>query len=119
MKTKFKIKKDQYLKNRKGYSQIYALYCAKCNELLAYYQKDGSGDLLRIYVDRINHSKYSKDFKEDKKFLCPKCKRLIGLGYIYKKENRPSYRLFQNAIKKKPVSFFKNIKFFIMNLIKG
>lgn len=114
-----KLKEDKYLKDRKGYSQFYSLHCAKCNEFLAHYQKDGSGAILRTYVDRINNSEYSKNFEIDKKFSCPKCERLIGLGYIHKKEDRPSYRIFHNAIKQNPISFLQNIKFTIMNLIRN
>jgi hypothetical protein len=113
------IKKDQYFKNRKGYAQFYALYCAKCKEKLAVYQKDGSGDILRLYADRISDSLYEKDFEPDKKFLCPKCGRPIGLGYVYQKENRPAYRLFQGAIKKKPVGVWQNIRFMFWNFIRG
>lgn len=113
------IKNDVFLKNRKGYSQIYSLHCRKCNNLISNYQKDGSGPLLRLYIDRIENSKYVDDFKIDKKITCEKCGEIIGLGYIYEKENRPSYRLFQNAVKQKPLNFFSNIKFIILNFIKG
>jgi len=32
-----------------------------------------------------------------------KCKRLLGIKYIYEKEKRPAYRLFVGAVVKKIV----------------
>ena len=61
-----------------------------------YYQKDGPGILKRLYVDRISGSAC----KVGKNLLCPDCKQVIGSYIIYKKENRPAYRLFVGSITK-------------------
>lgn len=103
------FKKDIYTKNRGNYSEFLNLYCRKCGTKIAKYQKDGPGDLLRIYVDRILENEELLQFVVDKKMLCPHCQRLLGLGYLYPKEQRPAYILFQNTIVKKPVSFFRHI----------
>ena len=111
------FKRDIYTKNRGNYSEFLNLYCRKCGTKIARYQKDGPGDLLRIYVDRILENEELLEFAIDKKFICPHCKRLLGLGYLYPKEQRPAYILFQNTIVKKPVSFLRHIYCLILRLI--
>lgn len=36
-----------------------------------------------------------------KELRCPDCKELLGVHMIYKKEDRPAYRLFVGAVEKK------------------
>lgn len=93
MKNKFK--NDKYKKARGGYSRLLDIICEKCETHICDYQKDGSGILKRMYLDRI------EGLKNAKKFECPKCKQLLGVPIIYKKENRPAFRLFVGAITKK------------------
>ena len=107
--TKNDFKKDIYTKNLGFYYEFLNLYYRKCGTKIAKYQKDGPGDLLRIYIDRILENEELLNFAIDKKMLCPHCQRLLGLGYLYPKEQRPAYILFQNTIVKKPVSFFRHI----------
>src|SRR3989338_10641409 len=94
MKTKFKS--DKYRKARGGHSRLLDVSCAKCNTHLFYYQKDGPGILKRTYLDRIVDSKVGKS-----NLVCPKCKELLGVPIIYKKESRPAIRLFEGAVSKK------------------
>jgi len=62
------------------------------------YQKDGPGILKRLYLDRI----FSKEIpKKKKELICKSCKKIIGTFFIYKKENRPAIRLYQDSIFKK------------------
>ena len=49
----FKFKKDEYKNARGTHSRVVNLYCRKCKNLLAIYQKDGPGNLRRLYLDRI------------------------------------------------------------------
>lgn len=70
--------------------------CAKCNTHLFYYQKDGPGILKRTYLDRIIGAKIGKT-----NLVCSKCKELLGVPIIYKKENRPAIRLFEGSVTKK------------------
>lgn len=91
------FKKDKFKRNRGGYSRLLDIICAKCNNHLCYYQKDGSGILKRMYLDRVNEPK----FVSGKQIICPKCKQVLGVKYIYEKENRPAYRLFVGAVAKK------------------
>lgn len=95
----FKLKNDQYRKNRGGYSRFLNIFCDSCQSHLALYQKDGSGELKRIYLDRIL-APIIKHTKSDD-FTCSKCKKIIGTFYNYKKETRPAIRLYQGSVYKK------------------
>jgi hypothetical protein len=74
--------------------------------LVVIYQKDGPGSLRRLYIDRIfGPKKYvgleKREIKEIRNLVCGKCTEVLGVSYIYKKENRKSFRLFQDAVVKK------------------
>lgn len=103
-----KFKSDKYKRSRGGYSRLIDIQCAVCTEHLFFYQKDGPGILKRMYLDRIYDSnKYSglesKPLKSIPQLNCPKCKILIGVPYVYEKENRLAFRLFVGGIIKKIV----------------
>lgn len=92
-----KFKQDKFRRVRGGYSRLLEIRCEKCNEILCYYQKDGPGPLKRMYIDRI-----AKTYVDvGKKFVCHKCGYIIGIHYIYEKEKRPAFRLFEGSVKKK------------------
>lgn len=71
------------------------IYCENCGKFLFNYQKDGPGPLKRAYLDRIDKKIRSKQL------TCPKCKEILGTKYVYKKENRPAYRLYVSAVVRK------------------
>lgn len=103
-KTTFK--QDKYKKARGGYSRFLEIKCEKCSNPIALYQKDGSGPLKRMYVDRIfSPEKLVKlqnvAIKKIPNLTCQKCKEIIGIPYIYKKEGRPAFRLFEGSVTKK------------------
>jgi len=92
-----KLKQDWFRKVRGGYSRLLAVRCEKCKTLLCYYQKDGPGPLKRMYVDRI-----VKTYADaGKKLACHRCGHILGIRYIYEKEKRPAFRLFEGSVKKK------------------
>lgn len=93
-----KIKNDTFRKSRGGNSRFLELTCRKCSSHITYYQKDGPGHLKRLYIDRMSEP------SEAKNLTCKKCAELIGVYSLYKKENRPCYRLFVDALDKKIVS---------------
>ena len=97
MNAELSFKSDRFKKNRGNYSRWLQLNCERCKSPVAIYQKDGPGILKRLYVDRIFETKNISD----KNLICKKCKTVLGIRTIYKKENRPAYRLFVGAIKKK------------------
>ena len=100
----FKIARDRYRSVRGGYSRFLNIYCQNCSEHILLYQKDGPGPLKRLYLDRIFapddiiglHTK-----KNIPNLLCKKCKQLIAIPGIYKKENRPVYLPLAYSITKK------------------
>ena len=96
---KLKLKQDKYRKKRGGHSRLLIISCAKCQSRVALYQKDGPGILKRMYLDRI----VEPQKLTASKFICGKCKEVLGMSIVYKKENRPAYRLFEGAVTKKIV----------------
>ena len=62
-----------------------------------------------MYLDRIYESdKYSglenNTLKSVPQLVCPSCKTLIGIPYIYEKENRLALRLFVGGVVKKSLN---------------
>lgn len=92
---------DKYKKARGGYSRLLRISCEKCESKVCLYQKDGPGMLKRMYIDRMIEPCVSLINKE---LRCPSCKETIGIRIIYKKEQRPAYRLFAGAIAKKIIN---------------
>ena len=96
-KNAIKLKQDKFRRSRGGYSRLLEIKCENCGKLLCYYQKDGSGPLKRMYIDRIVKS-YAK---AGKNLTCQNCGHVLGIRYIYEKEKRPAFRLFVGAVTKK------------------
>lgn len=108
MKKTFVFKNDRYKRARGGYSRLLDIICAKCGKHLCFYQKDGPGILKRMYLDRILESEnYSglekRPFSKIPQFICSTCKEIIGMPYVYKKEDRFAFRLFAGSVAKKIV----------------
>ncbi|MBI2063653.1 MAG: hypothetical protein HYT65_01515 [Candidatus Yanofskybacteria bacterium] len=97
-----KFKSDRFRKLRGGHSRLLLISCAKCKTQLFVYQKDGPGILKRLYLDRI---------AGQVKTRCGKCKIIIGIRTVYKKENRPVIRLFAGAVERQVISADKAKKF--------
>ena len=104
--AKCEPKKDKYAKARGGTSQFYYLFCTTCGEYLTLYQKDGSGNLLRLYLDRIFEPEHlaslqgKKSKSEIPSLLCQKCKTPIGFPMVYARENRLAFRLVHRLFRK-------------------
>lgn len=95
----YTIKNDRYQKTRGGNSRILDVTCEHCGHHVCFYQKDGPGNLRRMYTDRMI------DLQIDDKILsCGNCRRELGVRIIWQKENRPAYRLFVESVKKKRAS---------------
>jgi hypothetical protein len=102
----FEFKKDKYRSARGTHSRLLNLYCRPCGTLFAIYQKDGPGNLRRLYMDRFAYPKSltnleKKPLNKIKALKCPKCKEDIATPYIYKKENRKAFKVYQDMIVKK------------------
>jgi hypothetical protein len=90
-----KFKNDIFRKSRGGYSRLLEIRCSSCDRKLFNYQKDGSGIIKRMYVDRIYGEVDGSNLR------CKNCNKLIGNLTIYIKENRPAYAIIPGSIKKK------------------
>lgn len=95
MKTFFK--NDKYKKVRGGYSRLLQISCEKCGENICKYQKDGPGNLRRMYIDRISDNKVSVS---QKSLNCPN-NHLLGVKIVYEKEKRLAFRLSVDSVIKK------------------
>ena len=105
---KLTFKNDRFKKSRGGYSRLLDIYCESCGQYLFYYQKDGPGIIKRLYLDRIYQSEEyqkleNKPLKEIPQLICPSCRKLLGMPYLFQKEKRPAFRMFVGAITKKIV----------------
>jgi hypothetical protein len=101
-----KIKRDKYKSARGGDSKILNLHCRKCDIIFAVYQKDGPGNLRRMYMDRIMEPQSlvglrSEDIKDIKPIKCGECGAILAMPYIYKKESRNAFRVIQAAVIKR------------------
>ena len=97
------FKRDHYMKER-GEPAWIRIHCLRCHSLLLLYQKDGPGPLKRCYLDRIALPKqwaelcnHPFDPHSCPELSCSFCRRLIGLPFVYEKENRPSFHLLEET----------------------
>ncbi len=102
------LKSDQYRKARGWYSRLFKIYCKRCDTEILTYQKDGSGILERLYLDRIVAPKklahlHTISLSKIPNLMCTKCGSWLAAPYVYKKEKRNAYKLFVGAISKKMV----------------
>ena len=81
---------------RGGTTALYNIFCSHCRNFILLYQKDGAGNLFRLYIERI-HS----PLKRLDGLSCNSCGASIGLPMIYKPEQRAAFRLIPGAIVKK------------------
>lgn len=102
MKKTFRFKSDAYKKARGGYSRCLLLRCEKCKQTILLYQKDGPGILKRLYVDRVI-APAGLPGRKNQNLTCKGCKTVLGIPFLYKKENRPAWRLFAGAVEKEVV----------------
>ena len=105
---KIEFKKDKYKKTRGGYSGFLEIRSEKCSNVIALYQEDGQGILKIMYMDIIFSPEKLVNLqniaiKKVPNLICLKCKQVIGIPYIYQKENRPAFRLFEGSVTKKIV----------------
>lgn len=100
---------DRFKSARGGHSRALDIRCRKCGAGVLFYQKDGPGVIRRLYMDRILSPKILQDNKhcvigDIDTLRCGECREVLAHPYVYKKENRNAYRVFQDALIKKVVS---------------
>ena len=94
-----KFKKDKFRENRGNYSRFLDIFCDSCKNHLLLYQKDGAGELKRMYLDRILTPNIPS--LKSGNFKCFFCDKIIGTFFLYEKEKRPAIRLYQGSVFKK------------------
>src|SRR5690606_37277018 len=100
-------RKDKFLRATGGSTQMIYILCSNCQHALLLYQKDGPGNLFRLYLDRIlapeeliaqlSETGAKSDLKN---LICPVCEEVIGVPMVYKKEERLAYRLIKGKYHK-------------------
>lgn len=79
--------------------------CAQCGKFLVRYKKEGSGQLIRLYLDKILGPKSLVDLKSVSKksslpvLVCPQCNHLVGHPMEHE-GNRLAYRMIKGSFKK-------------------
>ena len=102
----FEFKNDEYRKARGSRTRLVNLSCRVCGKNIMVYQKDDyPGRLRRLYFDRIFYPKHLVDLQEKPltevtTLRCPKCREDLGTPYVYKKENRKAFKVYQDALVK-------------------
>jgi hypothetical protein len=100
------LRNDKFRKARGGYARWLDLQCEHCGAFIARYQKDGSGPLKRLYIDRLAAPPSLANLRHVPVgklpvLTCSRCKRQLGVPILYAKERRPAFRLFAEAVTKK------------------
>jgi len=96
---------DTYRQNRGGYSRLLRVNCRECGSFVALYQKDGPGELRRMYLDRIFEPKSfvaleQKPLSKISPLQCRNCGDILGTPCLFTKEKRKAFRLYQDAVVK-------------------
>ena len=102
------IKRDKFYRSRGSTATIMSITCSRCNMNICTYQKDGTGNLHRIYLDRIISSESffkipeyvrTVSLNELPNLVCS-CRNIIAVPMVYKKEGRLAFRLLHGSIHK-------------------
>ncbi|MDD3711131.1 MAG: hypothetical protein PHP37_00800 [Patescibacteria group bacterium] len=102
-KENFSFRKDKYKSSRGGHSRLLNVCCRKCENLVVVYQKDGPGNLRRLYLDRIFEPSemvglQNNNIKDVPVLKCKNCSEVLGTPYIYIKEKRKAFRLYKGSV---------------------
>jgi ribosomal protein S27AE len=106
-----RMKKDKYLRVRGGTARMLDIHCAKCGAWILKYQKDGVGQLLRCYLNRIfappelaalQHNPTIREPKDMMNLVCPNCSTVIGTPMRHE-DGRLAFRLMKGTYTKKIV----------------
>ena len=88
-------------------SRFLNLHCSQCDARVVRYRKEGSGRLVRLYLDRILEPEDLKPLKhvtgkaDLPPLACPGCGQAMGIPMIHRSGNRPAYRLLKGSFRKR------------------
>lgn len=103
------MKKDKYLRARGGKMKILNIHCTHCGTWVLKYQKDGPGQLLRCYLNRIlapqeleqlQRQPTIKEPRNMSNLICSQCKSIIGTPMRHM-DGRLAFHLRKGAYSKK------------------
>ncbi len=89
-----KFSRDNAYKKRGGTARWLLLGCGACKEDFALYQKDGQGNLYRLYLDRLASTTGERPFRDLGKsaisaLRCASCDELIATPMTYENDRHP------------------------------
>ena len=90
-------------------SRVFSIFCSQCDTFILRYRKEGSGSLIRVYLNQISEPKHFKKHKQvtAKSKIpplgCTQCGQRVGVSMIHESENRPAYRLIKGSFFKKEI----------------
>jgi hypothetical protein len=103
------MKQDKYRRARGGTAKMLDISCTNCGGWLLKYQKDGPGNLLRCYLNRIfapeklerlQNDPTIQEPKDIPNLVCNSCKTLIGTPMRYE-DGRLAFRLIKGRYSKR------------------
>ncbi len=86
---------DKYTKGRGNFVKKIEIRCNNCSEYIFSYQKEGNGELEKLFFDLILDN---LSVKNGTKLVCRKCEKLLGTRFIFGKEKRDAFKLYPGAI---------------------
>jgi hypothetical protein len=101
---KLKMSRDRYFRSRGGTARWLLLGCASCGAELCRYQKDGTGELRRLYLDRFHAPREEERVRtaarevDAENLVCRACGKLLAVRMIYERERRPAWRLVPGTV---------------------
>ncbi|MBT6346783.1 MAG: hypothetical protein HOJ49_08595 [Nitrospina sp.] len=87
-------------------SQTLDIFCGLCGAFLVGYQKKGSGQLIRLYLDHVTHPDSIARLKSVAKksdlppLACTACNNRVGLA-MSREGGRWAYRMIKGSFKRK------------------
>jgi len=108
-KQQFSLKNDRYRKERGGTAKFLNISCAACGAWILLYQKDGPGNLLRLYLNRIFAPPHLSELQgrpdlqrpqDMENLICPQCGQLVGTPMRHL-DDRLACRLMKGSFSKK------------------
>jgi len=88
-------------------SRFFSIFCSQCERFIFRYRKEGSGSLIRVYINQISEPEHFKEYKQEMAkskippLNCAQCGQRIGAPMIHEPGNRPAYRLIKGSFRKK------------------
>ena len=88
-------------------SRSFSIFCTQCSGFILTYRKEGSGSLIRIYVNQILEPVIFKQFKNSKlkseipPLECSQCKQKVGIPKMHQPGKHPAYKMIKGTYFKK------------------